>query len=52
VTDRLWRGAVVDFLDFHWGDWHWFAFNLADSAICVGVAALLLDSLLSRRGSA
>ena len=52
VADRLWRGAVVDFLDFHLGDWHWFAFNLADTAICLGVAALLLDSLLGRRGSA
>jgi signal peptidase II len=52
VIDRLVRGAVVDFLDFHLGEWHWFAFNLADSAICVGVAALLLDGLLGRRGSA
>jgi signal peptidase II len=52
VIDRLLRGAVVDFLDFHLGEWHWFAFNLADSAICVGVAALLLDGLLGRRGSA
>lgn len=52
VIDRLWRGAVVDFLDFHLGDWHWFAFNLADAAICVGVATLLLDGLLGRQGSA
>jgi signal peptidase II len=52
VVDRLWRGAVVDFLDFHLGEWHWFAFNLADTAICLGVATLLLDSLLGRRGSA
>jgi signal peptidase II len=49
VVDRLWRGAVVDFLDFHLGLWHWFAFNLADSAICVGVGLMLLDSLLGRR---
>ena len=52
VTDRLLRGAVVDFLDFHLGDWHWYAFNLADAAICLGVAAMLLDSLLSGRGKA
>jgi len=52
VADRLTRGAVVDFLDFHLGAWHWFAFNLADSAICVGVAALLIDGLLGRRVSA
>jgi signal peptidase II len=48
VIDRLVRGAVVDFLDFHLGEWHWFAFNLADAAICLGVAALLLDGLLGR----
>ncbi|HLI22388.1 MAG TPA: signal peptidase II [Stellaceae bacterium] len=48
VIDRLARGAVVDFLDFHVGAWHWYAFNLADAAICLGVAALLLDGLLGR----
>jgi signal peptidase II len=49
VVDRIRTGAVVDFLDFHLGSWHWPAFNLADSAICVGVAAMLLDGLLLRR---
>lgn len=49
VVDRLWRGAVVDFLDFHVGPWHWPAFNLANSAICVGVGLMLIDSLLGRR---
>jgi signal peptidase II len=49
VWDRLFRGAVVDFLDFHLGDWHWFAFNIADAAICLGVAILLIDGLLARR---
>jgi signal peptidase II len=48
VIDRLMRGAVVDFLDFHIGAWHWYAFNLADAAICLGVIALLLDGLLAR----
>jgi signal peptidase II len=48
VTDRLARGAVVDFLDFHVGNWHWYAFNVADAAICLGVIALLLDGLLAR----
>jgi signal peptidase II len=48
VIDRLTRGAVVDFLDFHIGTWHWYAFNLADAAICLGVIALLLDGLLAR----
>jgi signal peptidase II len=48
VIDRLARGAVVDFLDFHLGNWHWYAFNVADAAICLGVVALLLDGLLAR----
>jgi len=43
--DRLWLGQVIDFLDFHWHNtYHWPAFNLADSAICVGVGLLLLDA--------
>jgi signal peptidase II len=49
VIDRIRLGAVVDFLDFHIGYWHWPAFNVADSAICVGVAAMLLDGLLLHR---
>jgi signal peptidase II len=49
VIDRLRFGAVVDFLYFHAGAWYWPAFNFADSAICLGVAAMLLDGLLSRR---
>lgn len=49
VIDRLRFGAVVDFLDFHIGSWHWPAFNVADSAICVGVALMALDGLLPRR---
>jgi len=49
VIDRLRFGAVVDFLYFHAGAWYWPAFNFADSAICLGVAAMLLDGLLLRR---
>jgi signal peptidase II len=49
VIDRIRLGAVVDFLDFHVGSLHWPAFNVADSAICIGVAAMLLDGLLLRR---
>jgi signal peptidase II len=48
LIDRLRFGSVTDLLDFHWGRHHWPAFNVADSAICVGVAMLFLDSL--RRG--
>jgi len=51
VVDRLRFGAVVDFLYFHAGSWYWPAFNLADSAICLGVAAMLLDGLLLRRAT-
>ena len=49
VIDRLRLGAVVDFLDFHVDAFHWPAFNLADSAICIGVIAMLLDGLLLQR---
>jgi signal peptidase II len=52
ALDRVLRGAVVDFLDFHLGQWHPFAFNLADAAISVGVGLLILDGLLGGRGRA
>ena len=51
VIDRLLYGYVVDFLDFHGLGWHFPAFNIADSAITVGAACLILDELLRvRRG--
>jgi signal peptidase II len=40
LIDRARFGAVVDFVDVHWHAWHWPAFNVADSAITVGVALL------------
>ncbi len=50
LLDRIASGAVTDFLDFYRGGYHWHNFNVADAAISVGVALLLLDSLvLSRR---
>ncbi|MFQ5954177.1 MAG: signal peptidase II [Kiloniellales bacterium] len=51
MVDRLRLGAVVDFLDFHWADLHWPAFNAADSAIALGVLLLLADGLFGRRES-
>ncbi|MBN1958699.1 MAG: signal peptidase II [Desulfuromonadales bacterium] len=41
LIDRLRLGEVIDFLDVHWYNYHWPAFNVADSAICVGVAIML-----------
>ncbi|MFZ2856941.1 signal peptidase II [Diaphorobacter sp.] len=46
VVDRLMHGYVVDFLDFHARGWHFPAFNIADAAITVGAACLILDELL------
>ncbi len=51
VIDRVRFGAVIDFLYFHAGSWYWPAFNLADSAICLGVGAMLLDGMLLRRAA-
>jgi signal peptidase II len=45
LWDRIALGHVVDFLDFHALGWHFWAFNLADSAITVGAGLLILDSL-------
>jgi len=44
LIDRILYGYVIDFLDVYVGDWHWPAFNVADSAITVGVVMLLIDS--------
>ena len=44
LYDRITLGYVVDFLSFHINNHYWPAFNVADSAICVGVGILLLDS--------
>lgn len=46
LIDRLRFGAVVDYLDFYWGAYHWPAFNVADSAITVGVTILAFRMLV------
>ena len=52
LIDRLTAGFVVDFFDFYWRDWHFWAFNIADAAITVGVALMILDMIgLSNRAS-
>lgn len=48
LIDRILYGYVIDFLDVFYGDWHWPAFNVADSAITVGVVMLLADSFWPR----
>lgn len=48
AVDRAMRGSVVDFVDFYVGNWHFAAFNLADSAITLGAGLLILDMLLDR----
>jgi signal peptidase II len=46
VIDRVWLGYVVDFIDAHWNDAHFPAFNVADSAISIGAACLLFDAFV------
>jgi len=48
LWDRITLGHVVDFLDFYIGDYHWPAFNIADSAICIGAALLIIESFSNK----
>ena len=45
LIDRVAYGHVIDFLDFHIAGWHWPAFNVADSAICIGAVMFIIDEL-------
>lgn len=49
LADRIKNHAVADFLDFHIGEYHWPAFNLADSMIFIGVAILIFDDFFSKK---
>ncbi len=49
VFDRLQNGGVTDFLDFHIFNYHWPAFNLADSVIFIGVSIILLDEFIFKK---
>ena len=49
LVDRIRFGSVVDFLDFYWGKYHWPAFNVADSAICIGAILILFQYI--RKGN-
>lgn len=48
MIDRVRMGSVVDFLDFYVGSWHWPAFNIADSAITIGVGIFVLHLVLKK----
>jgi signal peptidase II len=45
LIDRITEGYVVDFVDLYWSGWHFWAFNVADASITVGVALMILDLL-------
>ncbi len=49
LFDRLWHGFVVDMIDFYVGNWHFATFNLADTAICIGAALVVLEGFLPAR---
>ncbi|MDP9171453.1 MAG: signal peptidase II [Acidobacteriota bacterium] len=49
VYDRVLFGSVTDFLDFYAGTYHWYTFNLADSAICIGAGLLILSIFFSKQ---
>ena len=45
VIDRIWLGYVVDFIQVYYQQWYWPAFNIADSAISIGVAMIIIESI-------
>ncbi len=51
LLDRIMWGHVIDFFDFHMGNWHFATFNVADSAICVGVAMWILANFFYKNAS-
>lgn len=52
LFDRLYHGFVVDFLDFYAGTYHWPAFNLADTAICIGAVLIIIEGFIADRKKA
>jgi len=49
LIDRIRIGKVIDFIDFYVGDWHWPAFNVADSALTIGIVLFIWSNLLVKR---
>ena len=52
VIDRIWLGYVIDFLDVYYGQWHFPAFNIADSAISIGAVLIIYDSFFGAAAKA
>ena len=49
IFDRLYYSSVPDFIDFHFGDFHWFIFNVADIFITIGVLLLILNEVTFKK---
>jgi len=49
IIDRIFRGYVVDFIDFYWGNNHWYVFNVADSSVTIGMILLLLSNFINKK---
>lgn len=49
VIDRIWLGYVVDFIQVYYQQWYWPAFNVADSAIFIGVVMIIIDTIRESR---
>jgi len=49
LTDRVFRGYVIDFLDFHVKQWHWPSFNVADASVSIGAVSLILLLVMKKR---
>jgi len=52
LVDRVLYGHVIDFIDVYYAGWHWPTFNIADSAITLGAALLLLDAFTGHKKNA
>ena len=49
IIDRIFRGYVIDFIDFHINNVHWYVFNIADSSVTIGLLFLLYSSIIVQR---
>lgn len=49
IIDRIFRGYVVDFIDFYWANYHWYVFNIADSSVTVGMILLLFSNFFNKK---